>query len=93
MSKVKEASQPADLQQLLGKFIELANSMKEEGKSVEAINAALILASCTYATYTAAGNEGYLKEDGVKKISEVYRQNLTSLQTAKKNQFNPQGKD
>jgi hypothetical protein len=83
----------AGLQQVLGRFINLANELKEEGKPVEMINAGLILASCTYATYTAAGNEGYLKEDGVKKISEVYRQNLTSLQTAKKNQFNPQGRD
>jgi hypothetical protein len=82
----------AGLQQVLGRFVNLANELKEEGKPVEMINAALILASCTYATYTAAGNEGYLKEDGVKKISEVYRQNLASLQTAKKNQFNPKGK-
>ena len=82
----------AELQQVLGRFISLANELKDEGKSVEMINAALILASCTYATYTSAGNEGYLKEAGVSKVAEVYKQNLASLQKAKKIQFNPQGK-
>lgn len=74
----------AGLQQVLGRFVNLANELKEEGKPIEMINAALILASCTYATYTAAGNEGYLKEDGIRKISEVYRQNLTRSANGKK---------
>ncbi len=82
----------AGLQQALSRFINLANELKDEGKPVEMISAALMLASCTYATYAGAGNEGYLKEGGVNKIAEVYKQNLASLQKAKKNQFNPQGK-
>ncbi len=92
MSASKPVSQPVDLQQLLGRFIQLANSIKDEGTPVEAVNTALMLASCTYATYVGAGNEGYLKEGGVNKIAEVYKQNLASLQKAKKNRFNPQGK-
>lgn len=83
----------AGLQQVLGRFISLANELKDEGKPVDMINAALMLASCTYATFTSAGNEGYLKQGGVNKITAIYRQNLASLQKAKKNQFNPKGKE
>ena len=82
-----------NLQELLERFVKLANEIKDEGKPVEMINAALMLASCTYATFVAAGNEGYLKEGGVNKITSHYRQNLISLQKAKKAQFNPEGKE
>jgi hypothetical protein len=82
-----------NLQQVLDRFIKLANELKDEGKPVDMVNAALMLASCTYATFTAAGNGGYLKEGGINKITSLYRQNLVSLQKAKKAQFNPEGKD
>jgi hypothetical protein len=89
---VKNEQSNVEVQQLLERFIKLANDIKDEGKPAEMINAALILASCTYATYVAAGNEGYLKEGGVNKMTSIYRKNLASLQHAKKRQFNPDGK-
>ena len=93
MSAKKQVSQPVDLQKILGRFIQLANNIKDEGTPVEAVSAALMLASCTYATYAGAGNEGYLEEGGVNKVAEVYKQNLASLQKAKKHRFNPQTKN
>lgn len=78
---------------LIDRFIGVANQLKEEGNDVEIVNASLMLASGTFATYLAAGNEGYLKEDGIRKVAEGYKHNLTLLQDIKKAQFNPDGKD
>ena len=66
------------------RFIELANQMKNEGLSVELISAALMSASGVYATYTAAGNEGALKDSGVDKVTEAYRRSLEQVQAARK---------
>ena len=85
----KNTNQMAEFQALVERFIELANEVKDEGKPIEMINAALMSASCTYATYSAAGNDGYLQESGVSKITTLYRQNLMNLQSAKKKQVNP----
>jgi hypothetical protein len=78
---------------MIDKFIAVANQLKEEGNDIEIVNASLMLASGTFATYLSAGNEGYLKEDGIRKISEGYKHNLTLLQDIKKAQLNPDGKD
>ena len=77
---------------LLKRFIDLANQMREEGVPVELVNAGLMFASCTYATYFSAGNEGYLEQSGVEKVMEDYRRKLESLQKVKKAQVNPDGK-
>lgn len=53
--------------QLSARFIALANEMKNEGKSQQMVNAALMSASGIYATYTAAGNDGGLNASGVEK--------------------------
>lgn len=79
--------------QLMEKFIDLANEIKDEGKPVEMVNTALQLASGTYSTYLSAGNEGYLKESGINKLTEVFKHNLTHIQHLKKAQYNPEGKD
>ncbi|MFA5628464.1 MAG: hypothetical protein WC965_13470 [Thiohalomonadaceae bacterium] len=92
MSASKQVGQPVDLQPILDRFIELANDIKDEGIPIEMVNAGLMLASCTYATYIGAGNEGYLKEAGVNKVAEVYKKNLAGVQKIKKNQLNPQEK-
>lgn len=78
---------------MLNNFIKLANEMKEQGNDVDLVNTALQMASGTYSTYLAAGNEGYLKDSGIDKITEAYKGNLTHLQEIKKRQLNPQGKD
>lgn len=66
------------------RFIELANSMKEEGTDIRLVSAALMAASGIYATYTVAGNAGALEPTGVDKIVSMYRQNLEHIQKRKK---------
>lgn len=62
------------------RFIELANTLKDEGVPVNVISWALMSACGTYATYSVVGNEGSLNPSGVDKISDAFRQNLLTLQ-------------
>jgi len=66
------------------KFIELANTLKEEGYEPHLISAALMSASGIYATYVSAGNEGGLQPSGVDKVVMMYRRNLEHVQEMKK---------
>ena len=68
------------------RFIALANEMKNEGKSQQMVNAALMSASGIYATYTAAGNDGGLTSSGVDQVVKVYKANLESVQKLKRQQ-------
>ena len=68
------------------RFIALANEMKNEGKSQQMVNAALMSASGIYATYTAAGNDGGLNPSGVDKVVTVYKANLENVQKLKQQQ-------
>ena len=68
------------------RFIALANEMKNEGKSQQMVNAALMSASGIYATYTAAGNDGGLTPSGVDQVVQVYKANLENVQKLKKQQ-------
>ncbi|SMG65967.1 conserved hypothetical protein [methanotrophic bacterial endosymbiont of Bathymodiolus sp.] len=72
--------------QLSARFIALANEMKNEGKSQQMVNAALMSASGIYATYTAAGNDGGLNASGVEKVVAVYKANLENVQKLKQQQ-------
>ncbi|MBB6521177.1 DUF3144 domain-containing protein [Pseudoteredinibacter isoporae] len=65
-------------------FIKLANDLKDEGGEIQVISAALMSASGIYATYTTSGNEGYLHQSGIDKVTEVYKNNLTFIQSMKK---------
>lgn len=78
---------------MVQQFVDVANRLQEEGNSPEMVNASLMLASGTYSTFLAAGNQGYLKEAGIRKVTEAYRINLEKLQEIKKAQFNPDGTD
>ncbi len=80
-------SEKADIEEftaLAGRFIELANKMKDEGKPLQMVNAALMSASATYGTYIYAGNAGYLKPGGVKKLIDTYRTQVENIQQIKK---------
>lgn len=68
------------------RFIELANSMKDEGVPVNVVSWALMSASGIYATYSVAGNAGGLNESGVDKVAETFKQNLANIQVMKKAQ-------
>lgn len=82
----------AAYQELVGRFVSLANHMKDEGKAPPTINAALMLASGLYATYLAVGNDGQLDARGVKEVAEVYRKNLSSVQRLKQRTVTQQRK-
>ena len=68
---------------LSGRFIALANEMKDEGKDLQMVNAALMSASGIYATYTATGNDGGLSSSGVDQVVAVYKANLENVQKLK----------
>lgn len=85
--------QPDEILVLVDRFVDLANDMKTEGIDQNQVNNALMIASGVYATYLAAGNEGYLKESGILKITEAYQLQLKRLQTFKQQQHNPDGKN
>ncbi|MEM1080859.1 MAG: DUF3144 domain-containing protein, partial [Pseudomonadota bacterium] len=66
-------------------FIDLANSMaKEEGQDAKIVSAALMAASGVYATFIAAGNDGYLGAGGVDKVASLYKNNLSYIQQRKR---------
>lgn len=69
------------------RFIELANTMKEEGIDTQVVSAGLMTGSAVYATYIAAGNDGLLAPEGVDSVVTVYKQQLELVQAAKKEQF------
>jgi hypothetical protein len=72
--------------QCMERFIELANSMKNDGMPTRVVSAALMTASGLYATYSVAGNEGGLNASGVDKVTAVFKQNLENIQRAKREQ-------
>lgn len=74
----------AQYQEMIVRFIDLANEMKNGGQPPPAVNAALMLASGFYASYLAVGNEGQLDAKTMDQIAGIYRKNLTSVQKLKK---------
>jgi hypothetical protein len=79
-----ESEQIADVNK---KFIDLANSMKEEGLPTKVISAGLMTASTVYVTYVLAGNEGVLNQKGIDEVVHTYRQQLTRFQDSKREQL------
>jgi hypothetical protein len=79
----------AQYEQLVRRFVDLANIMKDEGHAPPTVNAAMMLASGLYASYLAVGNHGQLDARGVDEVSEVYRKNLLSVQQLKKQGMKP----
>ena len=77
--------------ELVKRFIDLSNEMKNEGKPVNMIGSAMMSALATYATYSAAGNDGYLEQSGVEKVVAAFRHQLSHYQEVKKQQLNPDG--
>jgi len=68
------------------RFIELANTMKNEGIGVDVVSWSLMSASALHAIYSVAGNDGGLTESGIEKIADAYKQNLTKIQALKQRQ-------
>ena len=75
-------------------FIDLANKLsKDTGQDVKIVSAALMAASGIYATFIAAGNEGYLGPGGVDKVAQLYKNNLGYIQERKKAELKMKGKE
>ena len=69
--------------QCMQRFLDLANSMKDEGAEPRLVSAGLMSASAIYGTYVFAGNEGQMTSAGIDKMTEAYRQQLDQVQLAK----------
>jgi hypothetical protein len=65
------------------RFIDLANSMKDEGIAPRVASAGMMLASAVYSTYVFAGNDGRLAPSGIAKLADAYRQQLEQVQRSK----------
>lgn len=76
---------------VMNRFIEFANGIKDEGVGTHVISAALMSASAVYATYVAAGNQGGLSPSGVDKIVDAYRHQMAQVQAARKAEIDAQG--
>ena len=74
---------PKTQQEAINAFIELANEMKDNGASTQFVSTALMRACAVYSTYVIAGNQGALRQTGIEKLSELFRQELDVVQKAK----------
>ena len=78
--------------QAMAEFIQLANTMvNDKGFDMKLVSAALMAASGVYATFTAAGNQGFLAPGGVDRVAEIYKKNLAYIQDRKKDELKAQG--
>lgn len=75
-------------QECLNRFIDLANTLKNEGVNPPVVSAALMSASAVYATYVAVGNSGGLTASGVDKVVEAYRQQMEQFQRLRQAETN-----
>jgi hypothetical protein len=80
------------LQQLTARFIDLSNDLKGEGVAVEVVSAAMMSASCFYATYAIAGDAGVLSDEGVQQVTKAYGGTLLQVQQYKRGEAARQGK-
>lgn len=78
--------------QATAQFVELANSLvNDKGFDQNLVSAALMASSGIYATFVAAGNEGFLAPNGVKRIADMYANNLAYIQERKKAELEAKG--
>ncbi len=78
-------------QKAVNDIIALANQMKDDGVQPQIIAAALMSASGLYSTYVHAGNEGFLRDSGVKKLVSAYERRVNEIQNFKKHQAEKSG--
>ncbi len=72
------------IKECLDKFIEYANTLKDEGIEPKLVSHAMMCASTVYITYALAGNDGYLADADQDKVVGVYKTELQRIQTIKK---------
>ena len=76
-------------QECVDRFVDLANTLKDEGIDIKIVSHGLMSASCVYTTYSLGGNEGGLNESGVEKVTDVYKRELGRIQQIKKRNVAP----
>ena len=70
----------------------MANQMvNEKGHDPKLVSAALMAASGVYATFVAAGNDGFLAPNGVNTIADTFKNNLAYIQKRKKEELEAKG--
>jgi len=79
------------LKECMQRFVELANTMKDEGIGVNVVASGLMSASGIYATYVMGGNDGTLSQSGVEKVTAAYKEQLEQIQEGKKQRTEQQG--
>ena len=72
------------IQECLDKFVEYANTLKDEGIEPKLVSHAMMCASTVYVTYALAGNDGYLADADQDKVVGVYKMELQRIQAIKK---------
>ena len=70
--------------QSMHRFVELANTLTKEDIPDRVVAAGLMTAACEYATFMAVGNGGTLDEDGINRVTEIYKKHLTFCQESRK---------
>ena len=71
-------------QECMERFVELGNTMKDEGININVVSAGLMTASAVYGTFAAAGNDGRLSDKGIGQMTASFKQQLEQVQDAKK---------
>jgi hypothetical protein len=71
-------------QAVMQKFIDLANTIKDEGTPTRVVASSMMTASCIYTTYAVAGNGGGLNDSGVDKFTDAYRRQLQTVQDTRR---------
>ena len=71
-------------QECVNRFVDLANTLKDEGIDIKVVSHGLMSASSVYTTYVLGGNEGGLTQSGVEKVVDVYKRELERIQQLKK---------
>ena len=74
---------PTTQQEAIQQFIDVANEMKNDGVSKEAVSTALMRACALYSTYVVTGNDGALRDSGVEKLQQLFGEELQAVQAAK----------
>jgi len=91
MTVAEEQTQQHD--DCMQRFIDLANTMKDEGVPINVVSWSLMTACGLYATYSVVGNEGGLNPSGVDKVADAFRQNLLNLQSLRRQQQEARQRD
>ncbi len=82
-----ESDKDDSTQSCINEFINLANAMKDRGISITDVSWSLMNASAIYSTYSVSGNTGGLKESGVEKVTDAYRDIMIRVQQARREEL------